>query len=52
MDTAGRVVWRSVASGANYVESDLLNANPRAPYQFDGFNLNAIGSGVLSVEVL
>jgi hypothetical protein len=51
-NNAGRVVWSSAAAGANNVESDLLNANPRAPYQFDGFNLTAIGSGILYVEIL
>lgn len=50
-DTAGRVVWRSVASGANYVESDAINAGG-GPFQFTGFVLDTIGSGILNVEVL
>lgn len=51
-DNAGRTVWSSAAAGANNVESDLLNANPRAPLNVDGFALTAIGSGILYVEIL
>lgn len=50
-DNGGRVVWRSVASGANYVESDAVNPGG-GPFNFEGFILDTIGSGILNVEVL
>lgn len=50
-DNAGRVVWRSVAGGANYVESDAVNPGG-GPFNFQGLNVDTIASGILNIEVL
>ena len=49
-DQNGKVKWRSVASGANYVESDNLFTRP--PNNWDGLVLDTLQSGVIFVELI
>jgi len=44
-DAAGRIIWKSIASGANYVEAD---AAIRHTY---GIKVTTLGSGELYLEV-
>lgn len=41
----GDVLWRSLASGANHVEADLIER-----WWHDGFKVPTLGSGVLYIE--
>lgn len=44
-DTAGNRIWSSVASGANFVDSDVLDA------WFDGVTVATLDSGYLEVAI-
>lgn len=44
-DGAGRIVWRSVASGANFVDVD------RPENYWDGLSVDTIGSGIVYIEI-
>ena len=44
-DGAGRIVWRSVASGANFVDVD------RPENYWDGLSVDTIGSGIIYIEI-
>lgn len=50
-DKNAKVVWDSVASGANYVESDLTNSPPQG-WNWQGLAVTALGSGKLYIEFL
>jgi len=50
-DKNARVVWSSVASGANYVESDLINDGDRG-WNWDGLVVATLASGILYIEFL
>lgn len=47
-DAAGKVKWTSVASGANYVESDLIEGPSGAGWA--GVVVPTLGSGTLYIE--
>lgn len=49
-DKNGKVKWSSVASGANYVESDTIYTRPGQ--NWDGLTVDTLGSGKLYVELL
>ena len=44
-DQNSRIVWRSVATGANYVESDLIEND------WDGLIVPTLASGILYIEL-
>lgn len=44
-DRNSRIVWRSVATGANYVESDLIEND------WDGLIVPTLASGILYIEL-
>src|SRR6267142_2538687 len=50
-DQAGKVKWSSVASGANYVEADLLNSPPIG-FNANGLKVPTLASGKLYIEIL
>lgn len=51
LDNNGDTLWTSVASGANYVESDLINSGPTG-WNWQGLNLSALQSGTVYIEFL
>ena len=50
-DQNGRIVWTSVAAGANHVESDLTNSGPNG-WNWDGLIVDDLDSGILYIELL
>lgn len=44
-NTAGKVVWEGVATGADYTESSLIER------WWDGIDVTALDSGVLYIEL-
>lgn len=47
-DKNGKVKWRSVASGVNYVESDLIES---LGGDWDGIKVPTLGSGKLYIQL-
>ena len=45
IDADGSILWQSVASGANYVEVELVEK-----WWYDGFLVNVLGSGQLWIS--
>ena len=50
-DKNARIVWSSVATGANYVESDMVNTGDRG-WDWDGLIVPTLASGILYIELL
>ena len=50
-DQTGKVKWRSVASGANYVESDLIMTTPGTT-PWNGLLVPILSSGSLFIEFI
>ena len=50
-DQTGKVKWRSVGSGANYVESDLIHSRPTTT-PWNGLMVPLLSSGSLFIEFL
>ncbi len=50
-DKNARIVWTSVATGANYVESDMINTGDRG-WDWDGLAVPTLASGKLYIEFL
>ncbi len=48
-NTAGNVFWSTVASGANYVESDDFAQRDQSKRTMDGITVSALGSGTLYI---
>lgn len=46
-DTNGNVLWESVESGANYVESDLIER-----WWYGGFKVPTLAGGTLYIEMV
>lgn len=46
-DASGNVLWESVESGANYVESDLIER-----WWYGGFKVPTLGGGILYIEMV